>query len=38
MAHAIPGAQLLFFEKSGHLPAYEELDKYLQTLESFLKR
>jgi proline iminopeptidase len=38
MAHAIPGAQLVFFEKSGHLPAYEEPDKYLQTLESFLKR
>jgi proline iminopeptidase len=38
MAHAIPGAQLVFFEKSGHLPAYEEPDKYLQVLESFLKR
>jgi proline iminopeptidase len=38
MAHAIPGAQLVFFEKSGHLPAYEEPDRYLQTLESFLKR
>jgi proline iminopeptidase len=38
MAHAIPGAQLVFFEKSGHLPAYEEPEKYLQTLDSFLKR
>lgn len=38
MAHAIPGAQLVFFEKSGHLPAYEEPDKYLQVLEAFLKR
>jgi proline iminopeptidase len=38
MAHAIPGAQLVFFEKSGHLPAYEEPEKYLETLESFLKR
>jgi proline iminopeptidase len=38
MAHAIPRAQLVFFEKSGHLPAYEEPEKYLQTLESFLKR
>jgi proline iminopeptidase len=38
MAHAIPGAQLVFFEKSGHLPAYEEPDKYLQILEAFLKR
>ena len=38
MAHAIPGAQLVFFEKSGHLPAYEEPDKYIQVLESFLAR
>jgi proline iminopeptidase len=38
MAHAIPGAQLVFFEKSGHLPAYEEPGKYLEVLESFLKR
>src|SRR6202790_2710399 len=30
MAHAIPGARLVFFEKSGHLPAYEEPEKYLQ--------
>jgi proline iminopeptidase len=36
MAHAIPGAQLVFFEKSGHLPAYEEPDKYLEVLEGFL--
>ncbi|HEY2781212.1 MAG TPA: alpha/beta fold hydrolase [Steroidobacteraceae bacterium] len=36
MAHAIPGAQLVFFEKSGHLPAYEEPDKYLKVLEGFL--
>jgi proline iminopeptidase len=36
MAHAIPGAQLVFFEKSGHLPAYEEPDKYLKVLETFL--
>lgn len=38
MAHAIPGAQLVFFEKSGHLPAYEEPEKYLEVLESFLTR
>ena len=38
MAHAIPGAQIVFFEKSGHLPAYEEPEKYLDVLESFLKR
>ena len=36
MAHAIPGAQIVFFEKSGHLPAYEEPEKYLKVLESFL--
>jgi proline iminopeptidase len=36
MAHAIPGAKIVFFEKSGHLPAYEEPDRYLQVLESFL--
>lgn len=38
MAHAISGAQLVFFEKSGHLPAYEEPDKYIKVLEAFLKR
>jgi proline iminopeptidase len=38
MAHAIPGAQLVFFEKSGHLPAYEEPEKYQKLLEDFLKR
>jgi len=38
MAHAIPGAQLVFFEKSGHLPAYEEAEKYHKVLEDFLKR
>src|SRR6201996_3443135 len=38
MAHAIPGAQIVFFEKSGHLPAYEEPDKYIKVLETFLTR
>jgi proline iminopeptidase len=38
MAHAIPGAQLVFFEKSGHLPAYEEPEKYRKVLDDFLKR
>jgi proline iminopeptidase len=38
MAHAIPGAQLVFFEKSGHLPAYEEPEKYHKVLEDFLRR
>jgi pimeloyl-ACP methyl ester carboxylesterase len=27
----------VFFEESGHLPAYEEPEKYLQVLEDFLK-
>lgn len=36
LAHAIPGAQLVFFEKSGHLPAYEEAQKYAQVLDAFL--
>ena len=38
MAHAIPGAQLVFFEKSGHLPAYEEPEKYHKVLDDFLRR
>jgi proline iminopeptidase len=37
IAHAIPGAQIVFFEQSGHLPAYEEPDKYLRVLEVFLR-
>ncbi len=36
LAHAIPGAKVVFFEQSGHLPAYEEPDKYIQVLEDFL--
>lgn len=36
LAHAIPGAKAIFFEQSGHLPAYEEPDKYIQVLEDFL--
>jgi len=38
MAHAIPGAEVVFFEKSGHLPAYEEPEKYRKVLEDFLER
>lgn len=37
LAHAIPGAKVVFFEQSGHLPAYEEPDKYIEVLELFLK-
>jgi proline iminopeptidase len=36
IAHQIPGAKIVFFEESGHLPSYEEPDKYLQVLEDFL--
>lgn len=36
LAHQIAGAKLVFFEKSGHLPAYEEPTRYLEVLESFL--
>jgi len=36
LAHAIPGAKLIFFEQSGHLPAYEEPEKYIEVLEGFL--
>ena len=36
MAHAIPGAKIVFFEQSGHLPAFEEPEKYRSVLESFL--
>lgn len=38
MAHAIPGAQLVFFEKSSHLPSYEEPEKYRTVLEGFLNQ
>jgi proline iminopeptidase len=33
---AIPGARFSVFEKSGHLPSYEEPDKYVQVLGDFL--
>ncbi len=36
VAHTIPNAQLVWFEKSGHLPSYEEPEKYQQVLETFL--
>jgi proline iminopeptidase len=36
MAHTIPGAKLVFFEESGHLPSYEEPEKYRAVLEEFL--
>ncbi len=36
LAHAIPHAQLVFFEQSGHLPSYEEPDRYITVLNQFL--
>jgi proline iminopeptidase len=34
---AIPGARFGVFEKSGHLPSYEEPDKYVQVVSDFLR-
>jgi proline iminopeptidase len=33
---AIPGSQFAVFEKSGHLPFFEEPDKFVQVMEEFL--
>lgn len=33
---AIPGAKIVIFAKSGHLPFYEEPDKFTQVLSDFL--
>jgi proline iminopeptidase len=33
---AIPGAKFVEFEKSGHLPSYEEPDKYVNVVDAFL--
>lgn len=33
---AIPGAKFVVFAKSGHLPSYEEPDKYIQVVDAFL--
>ncbi len=38
MAKAIPGAKIVFFEESGHLPAYEEPEKYRSVLDGFLSQ
>lgn len=35
---AIPGAKFLAFEKSGHLPSYEEPDKYVEAITGFLAK
>jgi proline iminopeptidase len=36
MSKAIPGAKLVIFSKSGHLPSYEEPDKYVRVVDAFL--
>lgn len=36
MAHAIPHARIVFFEESGHLPSYEEPERYRAVLDAFL--
>jgi proline iminopeptidase len=36
MYKAIPGAKLAIFSKSGHLPSYEEPDKYVDVVDRFL--
>jgi proline iminopeptidase len=33
---AVPGAKFVVFGKSGHLPSYEEPDKYVEVLTEFL--
>jgi proline iminopeptidase len=37
MYKAIPGAKIVIFAKSGHLPSYEEPDKYVQVVDDFLR-
>lgn len=37
MYKAVPGARFAVFEKSGHLPSYEEPDKYVEVVNAFLK-
>ena len=37
MYKAVPGAKLVIFARSGHLPSYEEPDKYVQVVDSFLR-
>lgn len=37
MYKAIPGARFAVFEKSGHLPSYEEPDRYVQVVDAFLR-
>jgi proline iminopeptidase len=36
MRQAIPGARLIVFEQSGHMPQIEEPDRYIQAVRDFL--
>ena len=38
MHKATPGSTFGVFEKSGHLPSYDEPDKYLRVMEAFLAK
>jgi proline iminopeptidase len=38
LAQMIPDAKVVFFEHSGHLPSYEEPEKYIEVLQDFLNR
>lgn len=38
LKQAIPGAQIVFFEQSGHFPWFEEPKKYLTAVEQFLEK
>ena len=38
LKQAIPGAQIVFFEKSGHFPWFEEPDTYRTVLEQFMAK
>lgn len=38
LAQTIPDAKVVFFEHSGHLPSYEEPEKYIEVLQDFLNR
>ncbi len=35
---SIPGSEFVVFEQSGHLPFYEEPDKFVKVVESFLAK
>ena len=37
-AAGIPGAELVIFERSGHMPFVEETEAYLDAVRAFLSR